>query len=190
MNEQALIKKLNCCTDWHIEEILRQHQAGHNILEDITVLFSNPEKIPFIFSNQTILKELGVYESNLLWAWLHGHTGSIALKTATRMFQSADRKKLLACGDPLPTETLNEGGKYDLYRGVGFGNRRNGFSWTNDCAVAARFVRKFERGCIMTTRVEPKDILCYTNARQEKEFLIYPPADTWLRSKYTRRTNG
>ena len=98
------------------------------------------------------------------------------------MFDVADRKKLLDCGDPLPGD-----GPYTIYRGVGDGSEKAAvrrFSWTSSPGTAAWFAvaaadrLKLTDPSVFELTVKKDHIIAYTDERDEKEFIIrmYPQA--------------
>ncbi len=151
---------------------------------DISVLVSMPKEkcLSFVVDNICLLIERGSYEECLLHAyqvcgvnWHH-----CSLNFIKSLFSIADRKKLLAHGDPLP-----DGENYILYRGVaGTGRKRRvkGISWTANPRCAAWFAMRFvEMGvlgdpAVFTITARREDVLSYLGGK-EQEFLILPQPD-------------
>lgn len=123
------------------------------------------------------LLEQGVYEAALLWAYCrtpvnyhNWHDSAVKV-----LFRCADRKRLRAAGDPIPT-----GKMITLYRGVagrGRARRVRGISWTASLKSARWFS---ERGAIFgladpavyTITVRSEDILARITDHKEDEYLL------------------
>ena len=94
------------------------------------------------------------------------------------LFAIADRAKLRAAGDALPST-----GPFTLYRGVaGIGRARRirGWSWTASLPIAQWFAtRSFHLGApkpaVYTITIEEPNILVYSNERTENEFIVRVP---------------
>ncbi len=91
------------------------------------------------------------------------------------MFQSADRARLRAEGDPLPGH-----GPFTIYRGVAGDEpvrRVCGLSWTASLEMAREFAERFalpDPGVYQIT-VEESNVLAYVNAKGEEEFIVLLP---------------
>lgn len=94
------------------------------------------------------------------------------------LFSGCDRARLLAVGDPLPGV-----GPWTLYRGVGGlgrARRLRGYSWTADREVAEWFARRahlngLSAPAVVSATAHAGDVLFYTNAREEREFVLQLP---------------
>lgn len=143
------------------------------------------------FDNQQVMKELGVYEETLLYAWSRQRVAGDWSAIMLGSLLLGDRYKLAALA-PLPASAVEADGKVTVYRGVAkpscdmmAGLRENmpewkppqkyGLSWTLDIETARRFaVRWFRQGVVCKARVRPDAIWAYVDSRQEQECLIPP----------------
>lgn len=126
--------------------------------------------------NLDAFKSAGGYEAALYYAFTHGPT--MRPKHWQYLFSLADRKKLIACGDPIPPTPI------EVYRGVSDCRLRSwirGMSWTRDPKIAAWFATSFATRTILplgaipavySLRVNPEQILCITNERSEEEVIV------------------
>lgn len=128
------------------------------------------------------LKHHGLYERYLLKAWREAHHGDITSQDFSKFLSKADRQKFRAAGDPIPAT----GPTVVLWRGVSGDGKAHGVSWTDDVNIACRFATYYaafpeKEGTrwarnprLYRTEVSIDDVLCYTNARGEHEYLLDP----------------
>jgi hypothetical protein len=143
-------------------------------------LASNEYSLDLVFGNLTALRERGIYEQALAHAFIATRTNNRRWSTASLqcLFSFSDRSRLLAAGDPLPGN-----GPFTVYRGVagrGSGRRVRGFSWTASHEKARWFAARSawfglpDPGVFRVT-VEQRDVLFYSNQRNEQEYIILLP---------------
>lgn len=130
-----------------------------------------------VFLNLALLKELGIYESTLLHAYISTRTNNygFSLSSLIFLFRLADRGRLRACGDPVP-----HAGLITLYRGVagrGAARRVRGLSWTGKIEKAIWFANRaasmgLQDAAVYEATVPIDCILAYTNSRDEDEYLV------------------
>jgi hypothetical protein len=123
---------------------------------------SNTSTVDIVLSNWQPLRRDGLLESALVQAFTmnrgNNHHGYAKLDFLTRQ---ADRARLRAAGDPLPSP-----GPWTVYRGVaghGRARRIRGFSWTADCEKARWFA---------TRGADESHLLFFTSAREESEYVL------------------
>lgn len=130
----------------------------------------------FVYDNVDALKERGIYEACLVDAFVGAKVNNRHLFRALEyMLTRANRAKLLEAGGPLPGP-----GPFTLYRGVsgrGAARRVRGWSWTSSLPVACWFSVRFPgaKPAVFTRTVDADEVLFYTNARNEEEYVILPP---------------
>jgi hypothetical protein len=141
--------------------------------------FSSTSALDFVIDHHHELKSVDLFERALLFAWIHAKTN---VRNWSRGFTRGifeglcDRGRLFAAGDPLPGT-----GCFTIYRGIagtGAARRIRGISWTAlperarwfAAWYAGRF--KLPNPSVYRTVVEQKDMLAYSNARGEQEFLV------------------
>lgn len=146
----------------------------------------NTEWLTIVLHNLWAFQARGVYEEALLHAWsgtrtTHARWDPWMLRF---MFEVADRDRLRALGDPLPS-----GPRLTLYRGVagtGALRRRRGISWTSDPDIACWFAQRYglARSEVLRVQVKAQDVLVYLDgveySRKEREFLVLLPRDARL----------
>jgi len=103
----------------------------------------NVHGVALVWRNQGVLKVQGAYEPALLSAWIDTRTNHhyVPRWVVDDLFRSADRERLRAAGDPLPSV-----GPFTLYRGVsgrGRARRVRGISWTSSLEKAIWFAHRF-----------------------------------------------
>ena len=147
----------------------------HDVVK-IMCLTGNDNREQLLFDNIRLFKATGVYEIALIEAYLHGPT--IHPKDWEFHFALADREKLLACGDPVPSKPIK------VFRGVTDRRRRRyirGLSWTTNPNTAAWFATDYFRPnsprpgsipAVYSLWVKPEQILHITNEREEEEIII------------------
>lgn len=141
---------------------------------------SNDYGLDLVFFNTHHLKRLGLYERALLGAFglTRVNNFGFGLANVRRMFERADRERLIEAGDALPGS-----GPFTLYRGVG-GNGRarhvRGLSWTASLDDAKWFAHRAEwmhlpNPAVYSAVVNAPDVLAYINDREEQEFIVLLP---------------
>ncbi|QDT55502.1 hypothetical protein Pan44_35460 [Caulifigura coniformis] len=131
----------------------------------------------FVWINAPLLKHRGMYEQVLLHAYTgaKGNWSHWSICCIERLFNIADRDRLRAAGNPLPSE-----GPFTLYRGVsGVGQRRRlrGFSWTDSVDVARWFANRFpgilKHPAVLKATVAANEVFAFING-SEREFICQP----------------
>ncbi len=140
----------------------------------------NTEAPFFVFDNLSVLNEAGLLEMAIIDAWAVVRVSSIhTVSVFPILFAYADRKKLRACGDPLPRL-----GPFTLFRGcAGKGRTRNvrGYSWSASYIraqwYAMRFASRLPDPAVYRIEAPEAWILAYLNQsfRGEEEFLVSVP---------------
>ena len=136
------------------------------------------EGLELVKNNIQVLKELGLYERGLLHAFTmtKSNNSRYKLSELRMLFQVADRDRLRALGDPLPSS-----GPFTVFRGVagnGPERRVRGLSWTASQARAEVFAESWwylRDPAVFRCVVMEDDVLVYTNARGEEEFIVLLP---------------
>jgi hypothetical protein len=128
------------------------------------------------------LKWHGLYERYLLRAWREANKGDITSQEFLEFLSKANREKFRAAGDPVPAK----GSTILLWRGVSGDGKAHGVSWTDDVNIACVFAMHYStypgkeaarwarNPRLYSTEVPIDDVLCYTNARGEREYLVDP----------------
>jgi hypothetical protein len=136
--------------------------------------------VALVAMNRDELARRGVYETALLAALTRPrlNTRHVPLDLLRTLVAGADRARLRqAAGEPLPGP-----GPFTVYRGVagrGAERRVRGLNWTGSLDRARWFARRFAHlgdPAVYRVLVHEPDVLAYTNARQEGEFLVLLPA--------------
>jgi len=142
----------------------------------------NQDRLNLVWLNNPALIERGCYEKALLEALVDTEvaTHRYRLDDLRTMFEIADREKLRAAGEPLPSA-----GPFTVYRGVtgrGTARRVRGLSWTGSVDMACWFAHRFgdlSDPAVFQVTVEEKDVLAYSHkgetGRGEDEYLILLP---------------
>jgi hypothetical protein len=125
--------------------------------------------------NRSLLQGRGVYERQLLFAFVHSNHVHWSLAALRELFRSADRARLRAAGDPLPGH-----GPFTIYRGVaGHESARRvcGLSWTGSLERAREFAERLDlpSPSVYRITIEESHVLAYVNAKEEEEFLVLLP---------------
>jgi len=141
------------------------------------------DALDLVHNNAEALLECGIYEEALLHAFVTPRTNNIRWPTFVleSMFLRADREKLRAAGDPLPSD-----GPFVLYRGVaGEGRRRRirGLSWTDSVDVARWFADRFPslpNRAVYVVTVNASHILACTHekVRDHRDYILRLPRST------------
>lgn len=137
----------------------------------IMSLVGHERRVELLRKNFVPFKDRGIYETALVSAYTHGPC--LPPKQWQELFLLADREKLAAAGDPLPTDSVV------VYRGITDCALRKwirGLSWTTNPSTAAWFASRNSSGdmvsAVYSIRVTPADILFATNERLEEELVI------------------
>jgi hypothetical protein len=146
-------------------------------LDGFLAMTDNDFWLALVFHNHEALAERRLYERALVHAFIGTRTNNYAWPRDVLdwMFAIADRERLRAAGDALPGQ-----GPFTVYRGVsgiGAARRVRGISWTASEERAWWFARRFfyENPAVYRTAINDADILAYSNARDEREFLVRLP---------------
>jgi hypothetical protein len=130
----------------------------------------------FVCLNAQSLIDRGVYEECLLDAFTGTRTNNRHWdeEVLGRMFERADREKLLAAGDSLP-----DGDSFTVYRGVsGVGKQRRlrGWSWTVDQEKAEWFANRLclRHPAVLRATVRRDEVFAYYDGKGEQEFICQP----------------
>jgi hypothetical protein len=176
-----MLNRQDLCLD-DIQQDLREkarESFERGEVEKLLWYTSNEYGLDLIRKNIGALRDRGLYERALLHAYIgtrtnYRHWSPTVLRF---LFELADRGRLLQCGDTLPGL-----GPFTVYRGVsgrGRARRVRGISWTDSIERARWFAGRFaplRDPAVFRTVVSACDVLAYTNARNEGEFLILLPA--------------
>lgn len=157
---------------------LRQHAVDALEKKNVEGFFftaENTSSLDLLVRNFLELKMRGLYEEALLRAWAATRTNNSSWphRTLRMMFERADRKRLLAAGDPLPGP-----GPFTLYRGVagrGAARRIRGLSWTALREMAIWFATRYDHlaaPSICTVTIAADDVLAYVDDRSEEDFIL------------------
>jgi len=157
-------------------ELAKKALAEGNIF-GVMGYMPNTSRLAFVVDNFPVLKERGVYEEALLDAYTGTRTNFSrwSFDLINYLFELADRKKLLECGEPLPGD-----GPFTVYRGVsgrGAARRIRGMSWTGSIERAIWFAKRFvfEKPAVFKATVEKRLVYAFCNDRKEEEFLVKIP---------------
>jgi hypothetical protein len=144
----------------------------------------NTDRLYLLWKNWEQLRARGhgLYEEALLYAFTGGtqfNNHGFQADALDLLFRLADRRALLAAGDPLPGP-----GPFMLFRGVagrGRARRIRGLSWTSDRGQAAWFAHRFgvcgiADPAVFEITVDVDAVLVYSNGRNEQEFIVRVPA--------------
>jgi hypothetical protein len=148
----------------------------------------------YLLDHREALHQQGFYEVALLEALTmpRGNTSWLPLAFLHRLIAEADRRRLLAAGDPLPPQLA-----YRLYRGVagrGAARRIRGLSWSLSLEKAQWFATRgaeffgLPDPAVYTVRIPCWDVLAYINDRQEQEIITILPE--WVRPRRVKPLEG
>jgi hypothetical protein len=143
---------------------------------------SGSNALPLVIDNSGLLKARGLYEQALAAAWTSAKHSNVhcELRLLRLLLEFAERDKLLACGDPLPSATE----QLTLYRGVAgtaLFRWERGLSWSLSRAVALFFADRnahYGAPAVLTCHLKPQHVYFYTNDRQEEECVVRVPPRT------------
>ena len=146
-------------------------------LTEITRLIRNNYKICFLRflyeSNAITLKECG-NELALWWSSVNvNHDVNVSKTAVLKWLKAADKDALMDNEDYTFYNNLPD--KVTVYRGVQSKNHAKGFNWSLSKKVATRFATDIaykNEGIVCETTVDKKDIIAYTNQRDEKEIIL------------------
>ena len=153
-------------------EAFRNKDAGQML-----IYFSNDYGLDFVSANIFPLKQQGIFEEALFYAYAgcRVNWSGVTKNLLDHLFFIADKDRLMKIGDPLPHD-----GPYKVYRGVagiGAKRRKRGISWTASFEKAKWFATRFsdflEKPIVYITVVEKKDVYAFHNGRKEQEFLCH-----------------
>jgi len=158
-----------------------QAEKAINKKDVLGILFStggNTQWLPLVFNCFSEFQDLGLVEKAFAEAFIatRVNNSNIPLSMFRAAVRFMDRDKLLMAGGP-----LTSAGPFTVYRGVsGIGARRRikGFSWTGSLETAAWFACRYEdlvNPAVYQVTVEKKDVLWFTNERDEDEYVICLP---------------
>jgi|HubBroStandDraft_6_1064221.scaffolds.fasta_scaffold168188_2 hypothetical protein len=154
----------------------REHSMTFFDLEVLLSEISNRDGFDVVAANEEVLRKAGIYERVLLDVFVGSPTNELPLSKISGLLARANRRKLRAAGNPLPSRH----GPFLLYRGVaGAPPRRRvrGFSWTDSIESAKRFATRIPNlrdPAVYSVRVEAADVLAYVGG-EEAEYLVQLP---------------
>jgi hypothetical protein len=139
---------------------------------------SNEVWLDILHANVEVIRKRGMYERALFNAFVSTRTNhhNLPLSYLRHLFKSANRKRLLELGNPLPGP-----GPFTVYRGVaGCRSARHvrGLSWTSSPEQAAWFALRYRRladPAVYEARISEQAVMVYTNDRNEREFIVLLP---------------
>ncbi len=138
---------------------------------EIAGLAARQDRGELLFSNTRAFRDKGIYEAVLAFAFSLGP--HLHPNEWRYLFSLADRTKLLAQGDPIPTKPIT------VYRGVSHCGHRlwiRGLSWSMNPNTAAWFATRFPSPyripAVYSVRVRPEQILLVLNDRGEEEVVV------------------
>ena len=163
---------------WALPHALEALDAGDAL--GFMTLVDNQYGLQLVNMNRGALTSRGIYEAALVHALTGCRTNNHqAYPLIRRLLNYADKARLRAAGDPIPTP-----GPFTLYRGVaGKGAARciRGYSWTADPERAQWFADRsgplgLADPAVMRAIVPTRHILFCSNERSESEFFLDLPA--------------
>lgn len=188
---QKEIKINLSCVDPPLIGYAKEALAKDDVLSIIRYM-PNTRCLGFVVDNIQALKSHGLFEKALLYAYTITRTNfsNWSVFVINYLFNLADRKKLLECGDPLPGD-----GPFTIYRGVsgrGPARRIRGISWTGSLERAIWFAERFnlEKPAVFMASVEKYLVYTYSNERKESEFLCNIPFDLKLVKVWFKKERG
>lgn len=146
-------------------------------LTAITRLIRNNYKVCFLRflyeSNAITLKECG-NELALWWSFVNvNHDVNVSKTAVMKWLKAADKESLMDNEDYTVYNNLPD--KVTVYRGVQEKDHAKGFNWSLSKEVATRFATDIaykKEGIVCETTVDRKDIIAYTDQRNEKEIIL------------------
>ena len=163
---------------WAQERAQAALQAGD--AGGLLLLESNERGLELVNLNRHALQSRDIYEGCLVVALTATRTNNHrAYPLIRKLLTHADRKRLRAAGDPIPTP-----GPFTIYRGVagkGAARRVRGYSWTTDLERAQWFANRaalfgLADPAVMRATVPTRHVLFCSNERGEAEFFVDLPA--------------
>ena len=99
---------------------------------------------------------------------------NVTQKELVKWFEKANKTYLMDKKERKILEELPE--KVTIYRGIRDEEYMKGFSWTLSKNKGIWFAKRFDTDnqILLETVIDKKDILCYTNERNEEEVIINP----------------
>lgn len=144
---------------------------------------NNTEHLDFVFQNMRVLRDVGLYEEALVFAFSSTRTNNAKWNEDVLefMFRFGDGQRLRNCGAALPS-----GSTFTIYRGVsghGRARRIRGFSWTDSLDAACWFALRFglANPAVFQATVTSDDVLVFIEDRKEREFVLQPEKPTRLK---------
>lgn len=161
-----------------------------------TAIVSNGSIKPGVvwYDNREELKELGVYQESLLYAWsqqeISGYWSNV-MRISLLLFSNREKLSILT---PIPSSAIKHDGTITVYRDVQKLNREQiaqrreyilefktsrkfGLSWTIDIGTARRFTQRYsDRGVVYRGRANPQDICAYIDSDGKKQGCLIPYA--------------
>ena len=135
------------------------------------ILVGHQERGDVLEANIIAFLDRGIYEAALFECYTHGPR--YTPDSWRNLISLADRAKLLAQGDALPTKPIT------VYRGIadcGHCEWIRGLSWTTNPNTAAWFAKRYTRPertpAVYSIRARPENILLVTNCRAEQEVVL------------------
>jgi len=151
----------------------------------------NQTQIQLVACNVRGLIERGMYETALLGALTSGTVNHALIdrRVIDFLLSKVNREKFRACGSPY--EHVRP---FTIYRGVsrgrGTARRVRGWSWTDSLDIACWFAMSDEtiydvtdtgvvaatdiNRAVYSATVSPEDIYCFSNKRNEQEYIVKP----------------
>jgi hypothetical protein len=176
------VEKLNLSTLNYMMHGLAQEAFNDRDVLGFVGLAGSGDALALIYDNVFALKHRGIYEAALVRAFTGTRVNHSDWPDSriTFLFQQAEKKKMREAGGTIPDAAVK------IYRGIsGHGRRRRlkGYSWTDSLKVACWFAIRWElpNPAVLTATVQPDEILCCVNDRQEREFIVCPSAATRLK---------
>ena len=164
-----------CFERKHRQHIEKAWAAGD--INGVLAWLDNTIELPFVFDNQDLFLERGLFEVALVNAYQATRLNYRCWDQLdiSHLFSRADLGKLRAAGDPMPQRE-----RYTLFRGVaGNGRARkvNGVSWTDSMETATFFAKRFNLNnpAVFTVTVGEDLIFTYLSGRDESEYVLRLP---------------
>jgi hypothetical protein len=156
-------------------DMLRQAVEGEEDPLDAMMKLHKRDQIQFLFNNSQAFRDAGRFEAAVIK--LFTMTNSPFLSGGdpavwNELFESCDREKLYALGNPFPLESAT------VYR-ISVTGIEKGLSWTLSRKKIQNFEDRWQeqgvgRGKIYRLETTRKNILVYLKDRQEEEVVLDP----------------
>jgi hypothetical protein len=138
--------------------------------------YSSGSMIDLLRDNVEALLNRDMYEGTLAQAFVGCkiNNGRYSVKELEHLLQRADRKRLIAAGQPLPSR-----GPFTVYRGVsgrGRCRRVRGFSWSLSLDVACSFAARGPEidQAVYQTKITESEVFFFWSERWEDELVCRP----------------